>query len=99
MDPNDDQPLFYQKVKDILMESDNLFHIVCEDFYISLNQNLDTDNYKHTNNPKSRDFLLKMMSELDLIDYYRVLHQTTKSFTWRKKNPFKQARLDFFLIS
>ena len=79
--PNDDQPVFYQGVKDILMESDSLFHIVCGDSNISLNQNLGTDNYKHINNPKSRDILLKMMSELDLIDYYRVLHQTSKSFT------------------
>ena len=44
------------------MEFDNLFHIVCGDFNISLNQNLDTDNYKHINNLKSKDFLLKMMS-------------------------------------
>ena len=58
----------------ILMESDNIFHIVCGDmFNISLNQNLDTDNYKHTNNPKSRDFLLKMMSELASSTYLPYL--------------------------
>ena len=39
------------------------------------------------------------MEDLQLIDYYRVLNPDRKAYTWRKKNPLKQGRLDFFLIS
>ena len=40
-----------------------------------------------------------MMSELNLIDVYRTLHPDTHRYTWRRKNPLKQARLDYFLTS
>ena len=30
---------------------------------------------------------------------YRQSHPDTLRYTWRKKNPLKQSRLDFFLIS
>lgn len=39
------------------------------------------------------------MEDLQLIDYYRVLNPDKKVYTWRKKNPLKQDRLDIFLIS
>ena len=34
-----------------------------------------------------------------MIDPFRYQNPDTRRFTWRRKNPFKQARLDFFLIS
>ena len=40
-----------------------------------------------------------MINELELIDIYRHLHSKTCRYTWRKKNPVKQARLDYFLVS
>ena len=39
------------------------------------------------------------MSENDLCDIYRIRNPETKRFTWRRKTPFKQRRLDYFLIS
>ena len=39
------------------------------------------------------------MEDLQLIDYYRVLNPDRKAYTWRKKNPLKQGRPNFFLIS
>ena len=36
---------------------------------------------------------------LDLQDSFRSLHPELKRYSWRKKNPTKQARLDFFLTS
>ena len=46
---------------------------------------------------KSLSKLLSMMSENDLCDIYRIRNPTAKRFTWRRKSPFKQRRLDFFL--
>lgn len=39
------------------------------------------------------------MSDMGLIDYFRILYPDKKAFTWRRKTPFKQGRLDYILIS
>ena len=39
------------------------------------------------------------MTENDLCDIFRIRNPQERRFTWRNKNPFKQQRLDFFLIS
>ena len=43
--------------------------------------------------------LVSMMSENDLYDIFRVRNPDMKRYTWRRKTPFKQHRLDNFLIS
>ena len=43
--------------------------------------------------------LLRIMSENDLCDIYRLRFPHEKRITWRHKTPFKQRRLDYFLIS
>ena len=35
----------------------------------------------------------------NLVDPFREIKGTEKRYTWRKNNPPKQARLDFFLVS
>lgn len=97
--PNSDCPDFYDKVRVCFLELDNDFFILFGDFNIALNQTLDTHNYSHVNNPKAREKLLEIMSDLGLIDYYRILNPDKKIFTWRRKTPFKQGRLDYILIS
>ena len=78
----------------------DFFHQLSCVLYITLLQNpkLDTDGYKHINNPRARLAVLDMINELELIDIYRHLHPDTRRYTWRKKNPVKQARLDYFLV-
>ena len=39
------------------------------------------------------------MNANNLIDIFRLCHPNDKRYTWRRKNPIKQARLDYFLIS
>ena len=40
------------------------------------------------------------MNDIQLLDYYRVLHPNEKKFTWRKKKSLKTlARLDYILTS
>ena len=39
------------------------------------------------------------MLEFDLVDCWREEHTNERKYTWLKKTPLKQARLDFFLIS
>ena len=39
------------------------------------------------------------MDAFDLRDPFRELYPNLKRYTWRKRNPFQQARLDYFLVS
>lgn len=69
------------------------------DFNLVISPEKNYFSYLHLNNPKARDKVLAIMIEFDLIDCWREEHIDEKTFTWLKKNPLKQARLDFFLIS
>ena len=62
------------------------------------NQELDTFNYINVNNPNAKDIVLNLKDEMNLVDPFRILYENSKQYTWRKRNPVKQARLDFFLL-
>ena len=68
-------------------------------FNLVLNQKLDTNKYLHINHPKLQAKLIDNMGAFDLRDPFRELYPNLKRSTWRKRNPFKQARLDYFLVS
>ena len=40
-----------------------------------------------------------MVDTYNIMDSFRDKYPTLKRYTWRKKIPLKQARLDYFLIS
>ena len=73
--------------------------MTCGDFNLVLNPDIDYFNYLHVNNPNAREKVLEIIQERCLIDPFRELYPDLKRFTWRKRTPFKQARLDFFLLS
>ena len=84
---------------DIIENFDNQSCILCGDFNLVQSFNLDTQNYVNINNPRSREKLLDLKEDFDLVDPFRELNPDVRRFTWRKRNPFKQSRLDFFLVS
>ena len=43
--------------------------------------------------------VLDLKETYSLFDPYRESHPNQRRYTWRRKTPLKQARLDFFLIS
>ena len=75
------------------------YDIICGDFNLVLNPHMDTFNYKHINNPYSRQRVFHMINDLNFCDIYRQLYPNTRLYTWRCKNPVKQSRIDFFLAS
>ena len=91
--------IFFRKVADSIEEIGNDTCVICGDFNVVQDQDLDTFNYLHVNNPKSKECILTIKEELNLIDPYRELNESEKKFTWRRPHPLKQARLDYFLIS
>ena len=97
--PNKDNPEFFEELNLRIENSQSDYTIVCGDFNLTLNPELDNKNYININNPKSRQVLLEIMNKNELIDIYRYLNPNKKRYTWRKPNPLKQARLDFFIAN
>ena len=97
--PNTDSSEFFEALRDILIDMDNLYFVICGDYNIALKPDIDTFNYTNINNPKAREKLLEIMEDMKLVDYFRILNSDSKCFTLRRKTPIRQARLDYFLTS
>ena len=74
-------------------------YIICGDFNLVVDPNLDYHNYKHITNPKARQVILNSIEDRQLSDPYRELFPSQKWYTWRRTNPIQQSRLDFFLTT
>ena len=97
--PNRDSPHFYEELKQDIIDFNVEHTIIVGDFNLVLNQEKDTKNYLHINNPRAKEKVLDICIELNLVDIWRELNMEKTMYTWRKNNGNKQARLDFFLIS
>ena len=69
------------------------------DFNLIFDINLNADGGKPQFKVNSLSKLLSITEKNDLCDIFRVRCPNEKRFTWRRKNPFKQRRLDYFFIS
>ena len=96
---NNDSPSFFCEIKELLNSKNSDYNILCGDFNIVMDKEMDTCNYRNINNPQASKAVLEIVSEHELTDIYRHLNPTIRRFTWRRKNPVKQARLDLFLAS
>ena len=97
--PNKDDPLFYNNLQKHILEFKFDYIIIGGDWNLVQDFNLDYFNYKHYNNEKAQKQVHEMMTELDLVDIWRVLNPELKRYTWRRNSPVQQSRLDYFLIS
>ena len=97
--PNKDDPDFYDRVMGELKNTRSQELILTGDWNLVLNPELDSQNYKHINDPKCREKVIDMTNELSLVDIWRELDAQCKRFTWRRsQRVLQQSRLDFFLI-
>ena len=97
--PNTDSPAFFEHLESEIENHAQDYAVICGDFNLVLNTELDSDNYMHINNPRARNKFLETIDTYNLVDVYRHLHTDSKHYTWRRKNPTKQARLDYFIIN
>ena len=97
--PNTDCPSFYHRLFNIIDRIGNASYMICGDFNLVIDPDMDYFNYKHVNNKKARETLLEIIETRQLIDPFREFFPDKKLFTWRKQRPLQQARLDFFLLS
>ena len=97
--PNTDSPKYFDYINELVTNNPNDYLIICGDFNLILNPNLDCHNYQNINNPKARNKLLHTIQTQQLIDAFRYKYPSLQRYTWRRTKPFKQARLDFFLVT
>ena len=97
--PNNDTPDFYESIKHDINSFENEYVIWTGDFNLVMDQKKDTKNYTNINNPKSREKVIDLCAEFDLIDIWRELNIESSRYTWRTNNGNKHGRLDFFLVS
>ena len=97
--PNTDNPDFFSNIMSVIDDFENEYFVICGDFNLVQNPCIDYCNYVNINNQKAREKVLEFIEERNLIDPYRELFPDVQRYTWRKRNPFKQARLDFFLLT
>ena len=99
--PSDkDNPNFFESLFGQIGNNNNEQVIIAGDWNVILNPSVDARNYQSYNSrPRSRKFLVDKMEQLDLVDIYRTVYPSNRSYTWRKFNTIKQSRLDYFIIS
>ena len=97
--PNNDSPQFYSTLQEKLEQIPNDGIIIGGDWNLVLNPTLDYHNYKHNNNTRAQDRVIRLAGELELVDIWREINPEILRYTWRRPTPRQQARLDFFLIS
>lgn len=97
--PNNDSPDFYTKLVRHIETLSCTTNIICGDFNLIQEPDLDMDKYKNINNPRARKKVLEIKDTYNLTDPFRKLYPNLKRYTWRRSKPLKQSRLDFFLIS
>ena len=88
---NRDNPELYQNLTDVIKQYQNHNVIAVGDWNMVMDAHLDCYNYKHVNNPKTKQSVENMMLELDLTDIWRENNPDCKRDTWRKANPLKQS--------
>ena len=74
-------------------------YIICGDYNLVVDPNLDYHNYKHIANQKARQVILNSIEDRQLSDPYREHFSSQKRYAWRRTNPIQQSRFDFFLTT
>ena len=97
--PNQDDPEFYIKLEQTVVDTEVENVIFSGDWNLVIDFDLDYDNYKHKNNEKAHNQILEMIESLSLNDIWRQRNPKQRRYTWRRAIPFQQSRLDCFLIS
>ena len=93
-----DNPEFFNNVFQQILQMDNEDIIIGGDWNVALNPIIDTNQPSKVYRQRSREQIIKFMSEHDMIDIYRCIHPEVRKYSWQRFNS-TQSRIDYFLIS
>ena len=95
-----DKPEFFERIFGLIDQYNNECVVLAGDWNCVLDMKIDVRNYSSTvNRPRTRNKLLDFMVEHNFVDAFRDMYPDKRAYTWRKFNSYKQARLDYFLVS
>ena len=97
--PNNDEPVYFEEMFHMIEDCLDGHMIVGGDFNLVLDVKKDKNGGRHYSHPNAVKIVKKYMDEFELKDIWRHQHPTKSGFTWRRRRPLVQCRLDFFLIS
>ena len=95
---NQDNPEWFKNLFLNVDRQNSDFVVFTGDWNTTLSEK-DTYNYQFQRNLKSRTEINNYIIKNKYIDIWREQHKDERRFTWGTKNPFKRARLDYFIIS
>ena len=96
--PNQDDPRFFDDIKQKLIDIGNQDMIMTGDWNVVLDYKMDCLNYTHKNNQKANEAIHELMTFFDLEDVWRSQHPKKRVYSWFGPNR-RMGRLDYFLLS
>ena len=97
--PNNDDPAFFESFFSHLRD----FHcddiVLGGDFNLVLNLEKDKKGGLAKTHTKAVTVINDQATKFDLVDAWRVSNPDIRRYTWRRRKPEIQCRLDFFLVS
>ena len=97
--PNDDDPNFFLNFFDHLNDFQCDEVIIGGDFNLVLDLDMDKKGGLAKTHTESVKILKDFCAQFELLDAWRVLNPDTRRYTWRRKRPEIQCRLDFLLVT
>ena len=97
--PNNDDSQFFKQFGENLLDLNGDNIILAGDFNLVLEVEKDKQGGNSSTHNNALQELNNIIQNLDLGDIWRDLNPEIKRFTWRRRKPNIQCRLDFFLIS
>ena len=97
--PNEEDPLFFYKVKTALLEFGDFPIIWGGDFNQVLDTFLDKSNNTNLKISKTQEEIQNIGKELGLKDIWRLLNPTTRDYTFFSNRHSVFSRIDYFLLS
>ena len=94
--PNTDDPVFFNQLFQSLEQFEGDYFIIGGDLNCVLDLKMNKQGGNYTTHFKCQQKILEAMENLNLEDIWRQSHLGERRFTWRRKNPLIQCRLDFF---
>ena len=85
--------LFFDSIRDLAEKGSTDYVLICGDLNLVLDSLKDCYNYTNVNNPRSRQKVVDLITELELVDVYRYLYPNQKRYTWRKKTQLNKQDL------
>lgn len=97
--PNSDKPRFFENVFQQIEALNNPNIILCGDFNLIFDIELDRAGSSDYNHKNSMQLLKSFMDKLELWDIWRVRNPVRPGYTWHRRNSSSFSRIDFFLVS